>query len=76
MTPEEEERRAKLQQFGAFVTIPFVLAVPPIVGWFIGRWLDKYLHTTPYFMYILLLLGIATGIRECYRIIKKYGNEI
>ena len=65
----------KWQQFGAFVTIPFVLALPPIIGWFLGRLLDKYLHTSPYLMYLFLLLGIAAGIKEFIHIIKKYGNK-
>lgn len=61
---------------GAFVIIPFVLAIPPIVGWLIGRWLDKKINSAPYFTYALLALGFMAGIRECYRIIKKYGNEL
>ncbi len=65
----------KLQQVGAFLSIPFALAVPPIIGWLIGKWLDKLLHTSPYFMYILLFLGVAAGALECYRIIKEYGNH-
>lgn len=65
-----------LQQIGIFVTIPFVLSVPPIVGWFIGKWLDKKLDTAPYLMYVFIILGFLAGALECYRIIKEFGSEI
>lgn len=71
-----DKKQPAFQQLGVFVTIPFVLAVPPIVGWFIGKWLDKKLDTTPYLMYVLLLLGFLAGAWECYRLVKEYGNEI
>jgi ATP synthase protein I len=65
----------KFQQMGIVVTIPFILATPPIVGWFIGKWLDKKLDTAPYLMYILIFLGLLAGVIECYRVIKAFGNE-
>ncbi len=65
----------RLQQIGALVTIPFVLVVPPMVGWFIGKWIDRKWGTKPYFMYGLIILGIVAAIRECYRIIKRFANE-
>ena len=61
-------------KIGIFVTIPFVLATPPILGWFIGQWLDKKLATEPYLMYILVILGFVAGFRELYRIIKRFGD--
>lgn len=65
----------KYQQIGAFATIPFVLLVPPIIGWLLGRWIDKKIDSHPFFMYTMILLGFAAGVRECYKIIKKFGNE-
>lgn len=64
----------RLQQIGVLVTIPFVLAVPPLLGWALGHWLDKHLNTDPYLMYLFLALGIGAGVRECYRIIKQFGQ--
>ena len=71
-----DEKPPSYQQMGVFVTIPFVLAVPPVVGWFIGKWLDKQLDTAPYLMYVLLLCGLLSGAWECYRLVKEYGSEI
>jgi len=64
----------KRQQVGVFMTLPFVLATPPIIGWFIGKWLDKQMHTSPYLKYACLILGVVAGARECYRMIKEYGE--
>lgn len=58
------------------MTIPFVLAVPPILGWFIGKWLDEYFNTKPYGMYIFIILGFIAGFKEVYRLIKRYGNDV
>jgi len=71
--PDDKQKRAR--QIGAYITIPFVLAVPPILGWFIGDWLDSKLGTRPYLMYLFLVLGFVAGFRELYRIIKKFGND-
>lgn len=57
------------------MTIPFVLAVPPLVGWLIGSWLDDWLGWKPYLMFLFIFLGFVAGVREFYRIIKKYGSQ-
>ncbi len=65
-----------MRRVGIFMTIPFVLAIPPIIGWLIGGWLDKNLDTHPYLSYLLLFLGFVAGSREVYRLIRKYGNGV
>jgi ATP synthase protein I len=64
-----------LQQIGLYATIPFILAVPPIVGWFIGRWLDQYFGSHPYLKYIFRLLGCVAALREFYRLVMSLDNE-
>ncbi len=75
MVDHEEEDRKRIRLLATFMTIPFILAVPPIIGWFIGSWLDKQWGTAPLLMYILIVLGIVAGVREFYRIIRKYGDN-
>lgn len=65
-----------LKVIGVLITIPFVLAVPPIIGWWLGDMLDKKLDTAPYLMYLLILLGIVAAIREFIRILKRYGKDV
>jgi ATP synthase protein I len=71
---EEDDDRKRLRQAAVFVTIPFVLAIPPVIGWFIGEWLDKKWGTGPILVVIFILLGFAAGIREFLRILKRFGD--
>lgn len=71
---DSDEEIDKWKQVGVYLTIPFVLAVSPIVGWLIGSWLDRKLGMAPYLMYAGVLLGFVAGFRELYRIIKQFGN--
>ena len=53
--------------------ISFVLAI--FIGVLIGRQLDKWFGTAPWFFFIFLFFGIAAGFRNLYiitnRVIKK-----
>lgn len=71
---DDNENRQLVRKLGVFMTIPFVLAVPPIVGMYLGKWLDKQFGTDPIFMFVFLIFGVAAGFREFYRIIKRFGN--
>ena len=72
---EEAQKRKRIQIIASYITLPFVLGIPPIVGWYIGTWFDTYFATTPYGMYIFLILGLVSGAREFYRIVTKYKDE-
>jgi len=72
---EEERNRKRMQVLATYVTLPFVLGIPPIVGWYLGSLFDKYFETKPYGMYILLVLGMIGGVREFYRIVTKYKDD-
>lgn len=63
-----------MKQFGIFLTLPFVLAIPPVIGLLIGRLIDGALGTT-FFLYFFMGLGFVAGFREFYRIIKRFGDE-
>lgn len=72
MKPEDDQKN--LRQIGIYSTVPFVLAIPPVLGWLIGGWLDGKIGSSPYLMYIFMILGFVAGFREVYRIIKRFGN--
>lgn len=71
---EEDENPKRIKTAGVFITLPFVLSIPPIIGWFIGQWLDNYFGTTPYLMFFFIILGFIAGAREFYRLLKKYTD--
>lgn len=74
-TLEDNDDKPNIPMIGAYITIPFVQAIPPIIGWFIGRWLDSVFGVAPYIMYTFMILGFIAGFREVYRIIRKFGNK-
>ena len=70
----EEEEQKRMRQTGVYLTIPFALGIPPVLGWLIGKWLDDRLGTGPALMYVFIVLGFIAGFREVYRIIKRFGD--
>jgi len=59
--------------YASSIGIGMVLAV--FGGLFAGHWLDNKLGTTPFFTFILLLMGVVAGFRSLYRLIKTYFKD-
>lgn len=75
MGKKPEDRYAMLRQAGLVTVIPFLLLVSPVIGYFIGRFLDGKLDTS--FLWIIFtVLGFAAGIREVYKIIVRVSKEV
>lgn len=51
------------------------LMVAMFVGLAAGFFLDKYLETTPLFIIIFFLLGVAAGFRNVYKAAQMMGNQ-
>lgn len=45
----------------------FTIGVPVFLGIALGRFIDQKLETSPLFLVILLLLGLAAGLTTAYR---------
>lgn len=73
--PPEKRGSNDLRQLGLLGTIPILLAVGPLVGFFIGRWLDSKLGTEPYFLILFLIFGFIASGREIYKLVKKAEKE-
>jgi ATP synthase protein I len=63
------------RQAGLLATIPFILALAPIIGFAIGSWLDSRFRTEPWLSIVLLLLGFVAGVRETIQIIRLSQRE-
>jgi ATP synthase protein I len=70
-----DERYRWARQAGLLGTIPFLLAVPPIAGVVIGRWIDDRAGTTPWFTVIFVIFGFAAGVREIANVLKKVNRD-
>ncbi len=75
MTEKDQKKVTAWRQVGLLTTIPFILALAPIVGYLLGQYLDKRFHTGPWLGIILLGLGFVAGVRETIKIIKLSQRE-
>lgn len=64
-----------LRQVGTLTTIPILLAAGPLVGFFVGRFLDRQCQTAPWGLIGAILLGLAASIRETIRLIRQAIHE-
>ncbi len=67
----KEDKYSLAKQLGLLTMIPIVLAVGPILGWFIGNFLDEKLGTSPYLMYLFIVFGFVAAGKEVYNLVKK-----
>jgi F0F1-type ATP synthase assembly protein I len=60
---------------GPFLTVGIQLAVTVVVLFFLGRWLDDRLGTSPWLMLAGLLLGIVGGMIKFFRSAIDLGRQ-
>jgi F0F1-type ATP synthase assembly protein I len=75
VTHKEPNKVTAWRQIGLLTSIPFILALAPIVGYFLGKFLDQKFRTQPWLSLILLILGFVAGVRETIDIVKKSQSE-
>ena len=71
----KEDRYKTVRQAGLLSTIPVLLTVAPLVGFFMGRFIDGKLGTDPIFTIVFLVFGFIAGARQIARIIKLSNKE-
>lgn len=64
-----------LRTAGLLLAIPTLLIVSPLVGFWIGDWLDRRLKTGPWLGIVGLVVGFAAAGRETYLIYRRYQAE-
>ena len=72
---KDRDPYAGLRSAGLLLAIPGLLIVSPLVGFFIGGWLDRKLGTSPWLLIVGLVLGFVTAGRETFRIYRRYLAE-
>jgi F0F1-type ATP synthase assembly protein I len=54
-------------QFATALELPIVFVGAVLLGGFLGFYLDRWLHTKPWLMFVFGALGFFGGIREIIR---------
>ena len=77
MSPPKDEkpRYEALRSAGLLLAIPALLIISPLVGFFIGVAVDRWLRTGWIFSVIGMVLGFAAGGRETWRIFRRVQDE-
>ena len=47
----------------------------PLVGYFIGNWLDSKFDTEPYLMIVMIFLGVISSARESFKLLKQVSDD-
>jgi F0F1-type ATP synthase assembly protein I len=62
--------RSWMIQLGRYSQIGFALPAATVIGWFVGRLLDRWLHTS--WLYLAgLIVGIVAGFIDLIRVASK-----
>ena len=72
---DRDPRYGALRSAGLLLAIPTLLIVSPLVGFFLGNWLDRRFKTAPWLMIVGLVLGFVAAGRETMRIYRRYQAE-
>ncbi len=64
-----------VRQIGVVTTIPMILAAGPLVGYWIGQWVDKRFGLTPWGTVIVSLLGFAASLKQVISVIQTWIKE-
>jgi F0F1-type ATP synthase assembly protein I len=70
-----EVRRGALGGAALYAAAGFELAASVLLGLFGGQWLDRRLGTAPLFLLVGVLLGMAAGFWNLYRLSLRIGQR-
>jgi ATP synthase protein I len=71
----ENDRYKAVRQAGLLTTIPVLLTVAPLIGFFIGRFLDGKFNTDPILTVVFLVLGFVAAARQITSIVKAANRD-
>jgi len=61
-----KEKRSLLLTLGTLSTVGISVVVAIAIGGYVGRKLDEWLGTAPWFFFIFLFFGIVAGYRNIF----------
>lgn len=69
--PPKDKKSTGLGSMSLLMAVPGIMLVAPLMGFFIGRWVDSKFDTDPYLTVVGLALGFGAAAREIYSLVKK-----
>ena len=68
---KKSDKKEITRALSMFLQMGLSMAVCVFIGFWLGKSLDGWLHTTPLFLLICTLLGIAAAIKTMYDLAMK-----
>jgi F0F1-type ATP synthase assembly protein I len=75
MAEKKDTLYSQVKQLGVVTVIPVILLVGPLVGYFIGGWIDRRFQLYPWFTVIFIILGFVAAGREISRLLKQVLSD-
>lgn len=70
----KNDTRQIFRDLGYYSGLGLTVALSIMIGFFAGYFLDRWLGTTPWGMFVFLILGIVAGFRNILMAMKKSKN--
>ena len=74
-TRKPDSDRPDLRSAGLLLAIPSLLIASPLVGFFLGKFADGKLHTTPWLTLVGVVLGFVAAGREIASIVRRVQKD-
>jgi hypothetical protein len=58
------------------VALGWEIIIALALGWLLGWWLDRTLHTRPWLQIAGALLGLAAGVKALVQVVRDYRREV
>ena len=75
MAGKKDAFYSQVRQLSVLTTIPLILLLGPLIGFFAGSWIDNKARMTPWFTILFVGLGFAASGREVARLLKQILKE-
>jgi F0F1-type ATP synthase assembly protein I len=66
---------SQVRQLGLVTTVPAILLGGPLVGFFLGGWLDRKAHCYPWLTVLFIFFGFAASGIEIAKILREVSSE-
>ena len=70
-----ESTGKSIRTAGALLTVGFAFVLAIVIGFWVGRTIDGWLGSSPWFSLIFFFLGLAAGILNVFRTVRSVGRE-
>jgi F0F1-type ATP synthase assembly protein I len=68
---EKKNPKKEFVDIARLTSVGIALVLCTLIGYWIGNYVDRALHTAPIFLIVFFLLGVGAGIINVFRTISK-----